>query len=490
MGQSEKRNISMVMDLYELTMANGYFNDGAIDKKVAFDVFYRRNPYGSGFSIFAGLEQIIEYIEDLHFSKEDIRYMESLNTFTPDFLKYLEEFKFTGDIYAFPEGTIMYPNEPIITVIAPLIDAQLIETAILAQVNHQSLIATKTQKIVKAASGKNVSDFGGRRAHNMDAAVYGARAAYIGGASGTATVLAGQMFGIPISGTMAHSFIMYYKDEYMAFKRYAKNYPDDTVLLVDTYDTLKSGIPNAIKVAKEVLEPMGKRLKGVRIDSGDLAYLSIKTRKMLDDAGLTDCRIIVSNSLDEHTISSLINQGAKIDSYGVGERLITGAPSAYTDEPISLLGAVYKIAAVEENGKFEPRIKISGNVEKITNPGLKKVYRIYDQTGKAKADLIAKSDENIDVSKEFKFIAPNAPWKSMSYTECVAKELQVKIFENGKRIYEMPALDEIRTYVKKQLEEEIWEEEQRFVNPHIHYLDMTPDYYDMKMSLLYDSKKN
>lgn len=490
MKQSEQRNLSMVMDLYELTMANGYFNDGDRDTRVAFDVFYRRNPYGSGFGIFAGLEQIIEYVENLHFSKEEIEYLDSLETFTPKFLEYLKEFTFQGDIYAFPEGTIMYPNEPIITIVAPLIDAQLVETAILAQVNHQSLVATKTQRIVKAAGTKVVSDFGARRAHNMDAAVYGARAAYIGGAAGTATVLAGQMFGIPVSGTMAHSFIMYYKDEYKAFQHYAENYPDNTVLLVDTYDTLKSGIPNAIKVAKDVLEPMGKRLKGVRIDSGDLAYLSIKARKMLDEAGLCDCKIIVSNSLDEHTISSLNNQGARIDSYGVGERLITGAPSAYTDEAISLLGAVYKIAAVEENGKFEPRIKISGNVEKITNPGLKKVYRIYDQNGKAKADLIAKAEEVIDLSGEFRFVAPNMPWKNISYTDCTAKELQVKIFEKGKRVYDMPSLDEIRKYVKKQLEEEIWEEEQRFVNPHTHYLDMTPDYYDMKMSLLYESRKN
>lgn len=489
MRQSEKRNLSMIMDLYELTMANGYFNDGDKETKVAFDVFYRRNPFGSGFGIFAGLEQIVEYIEDLHFTEEDIEYLKSLQTFTPEFLDYLKDFKFSGDMYAFPEGTIMYPNEPVITIIAPLIDAQLVETAILAQVNHQSLVATKTQRIVKAAGEKVVSDFGARRAHNMDAAVYGARAAYIGGAKGTATVLAGQMFGIPVSGTMAHSFIMYYKDEYTAFKHYAENYPDNTVLLVDTYDTLKSGIPNAIKVAKEVLEPMGKRLKGVRIDSGDLAYLSIKTRKMLDEAGLEDCKIIVSNSLDEHTISSLNNQGAMIDSYGVGERLITGAPSAYADEAISLLGAVYKIAAVEEDGKFEPRIKISGNVEKITNPGLKKVYRIYDKSGKARADLIAKADEEIDLSQDFRFVIPNMPWKNNCYSECTAKSLQVKIFEKGKRIYDMPTLDEIRNYVKQQLEEEIWEEEQRFINPHIHYMDMTPDYYDMKMSLLYESRK-
>ena len=489
MKQSEQRNLTMVMDLYELTMANGYFNDGDKETRVAFDVFYRKNPDRGGFAIFAGLEQIIEYIENLHFSEEDVAYLRSLNTFTEDFLTYLKTFSFHGDLYAFPEGTIMYPNEPVITVVAPLIDAQLVETAILALVNHQSLVATKTRRIVKAAAGKVVTDFGARRAHNMDAAVYGARAAYIGGAVGTATVLAGQMFDIPVSGTMAHSWVMYYQDEFEAFKHYAENYPDNTVLLVDTYDTLKSGIPNAIRTAKEVLEPMGKRLKGIRIDSGDLAYLSIKVRDMLDEAGLTDCKIIVSNSLDEYTINSLIAQNAKIDSYGVGERLITGASSEYSDDTISLLGAVYKIAAVEENGTFMPRIKISGNVEKITNPGLKKVYRVYDAKGKARADLIAKAEEEIDMTKEFRFVDPEMPWKNQFFTNCTVKPLQQKIFENGKRVYSQPSLKEIRAYVDKQLKEEIWEEEQRFYNPHKHYMDMTPDYYDMKMSLLHDSRK-
>lgn len=488
MKQSDNRNLTMVMDLYELTMANGYFNSGDKNARVAFDVFYRKNPDRGGFAIFAGLEQIVEYVENLHFSKEDVDYLRSLKIFTEDFLQYLENFRFSGDIYAFPEGTVMYPTEPIVTVVAPLIDAQLVETAILAQINHQSLVATKTARIVKAAEGKGVSDFGARRAHNMDAAVYGARASYIGGANGTATVLAGQMFGIPVSGTMAHSWVMYYKDEYTAFKTYAENYPDGTVLLVDTYDTIKSGIPNAIRVAKEVLEPMGKRLKGIRIDSGDLAYQSIKVRKMLDEAGLEDCKIIVSNSLDEHTISSLNTQKACIDSYGVGERLITGASSDYSDETLSLLGAVYKIAAVEENGKFEPRIKISGSVEKITNPGLKKVYRVYDANGKAKADLIAKVDEEVDLSGEFRFVDPDMPWRNLKFTGCTAKPLQVKIFENGKLVYDLPTLEEIRAYVRKQLTEEIWEEEQRFVNPHKHFMDMTPDYYEMKMNLLHESR--
>ena len=458
MKQADKRNLTMVMDLYELTMANGYFNDGDMQARVAFDVFYRKNPDRGGFAIFAGLEQIVEYIENLHFSEEDVAYLRSLNTFTDAFLEYLKEFQFRGDLYAFPEGTIMYPQEPVLTVVAPLIDAQIVETAILAQVNHQSLVATKTSRIVKAADGKLVSDFGARRAHNMDAAVYGARASYIGGAAGTATVLAGQMFDIPVSGTMAHSWVMYYKDEFEAFKNYAVNYPDNTVLLVDTYDTIQSGIPNAIRVAHEILEPMGKRLKGILIDSGDLAYQSIKVRKMLDEEGLNDCKIIVSNSLDEHTISSLNSQKACIDSYGVGERLITGASSDYSEESLALLGAVYKIAAVEENGVFVPRIKISGTIEKITNPGLKKVYRIYDQNGKAKADLIAKADEEIDMSGEFRFVDPQMPWRNLKFVNCTAKPLQVKIFEQGKLVYKLPQLSEIRDYVRKQLHFEYLQE--------------------------------
>ena len=481
MKQSETRNLTMMMDLYEMTMANGYFNDQDKDTRVAFDVFYRSNPDGGGFAIFAGLEQILEYIENLHFDEEDIAYFRSLNIFTEDFLAYLKDFKFSGDIYAFKEGTIMYPNEPIITVVAPLIDAQLIETALLAQVNHQSLIATKTRRIVSAAEGRAVSDFGARRAHNMDAAVYGARAAYIGGAVGTATVLAGQMFDIPVSGTMAHSWVMYYKDEFEAFKHYAENYPDGTVLLVDTYDVIGSGIPNAIRVAKEVLEPMGKRLKGIRIDSGDLAYLSKKIRKMLDDAGLEDCKIVVSNSLDEYTITSILQQGGKIDSFGVGERLITAK-----SDPV--FGAVYKISAVEENRTFAPRIKISENVEKITNPGLKDVYRIYDEAGHSVADLITKAGETVNMSAPYRYADPVKPWKNRSFENCTAKKLQHQVVKAGKRIVEPESLEEIRAYVEKQLNTEVWEEEQRFENPHEHYLDMSPAYYEMKMDMLHESR--
>ena len=478
--QNMERNLTMVMDFYELTMSNGYFLDKDKDVRVAFDVFYRKNPDNGGFAIFTGLEQVVEYVQNLHFEEEDIAYLRSQNLFAEEFLEYLADFKFTGDIYAFPEGTIMYPNEPCLTVVAPLIDAQLVETAILLQINHQSLIATKTRRIVHAAGNRGVSDFGARRAHNMDAAVYGARAAYIGGANSTATVLAGQMFGIPISGTMAHSFVMFYRDEFEAFKKYAETYPDATVLLVDTYDVLRSGIPNAIRVAKEVLAPMGKRLKGIRIDSGDLAYLTKKARKMLDKAGLEDCKIIISNSLDEFTITSILGQGGCVDSFGVGERLITAK-----SEPV--FGAVYKISAVEEKpGEFVPRIKISENVEKITNPGRKKVYRIIDEEGRAIADMIAKADEVVDMSRPFRYVDPTKPWKNRYFENCRAIELQKQIIRNGELVYDMPTLDEIATYVKRQLSEEIWEEEQRFEYPHLHYLDMTPDYYEMKMQLLND----
>lgn len=466
----------MLMDFYEMTMSNGYFVHQDMNHKVAFDVFYRRNPDNGGFAIFAGLEQIIEYIENLRFNDEDIAYLRSQGIFDGQFLQYLKEFRFTGDIYSFREGRIMYPNEPVMTVVAPLIDAQLVETAILAQINHQSLIATKARRVVKAADGRGVSDFGARRAHNMDAAVYGARACAIGGVHSTATVLAGQMFDIPVSGTMAHSWVMYYEDEFTAFAKYAETYPDATVLLVDTYDVLRSGIPNAIRVAHEVLEPMGKRLKGIRLDSGDLAYLSIKARKMLDEAGCTDCKIFVSNSLDEFTISSLIAQGACIDSFGVGERMITAK-----SEPV--FGAVYKIAGVlKEDGVFSPRIKVSENVEKITNPGLKDVYRVYDEAGKAIADIIANKDEALE--GKIRYVDPQKPWKVRYFANCTFVKLQEPAVIGGKRVMKPVPVKEIAQFVKQQLDNEIWEEEQRFENPHIHYLDMTPKYYEMKMTLL------
>ena len=437
MTQFSTRNISMMMDLYEMTMANGYFANSDTQPRVIFDIFYRKNPDGGGFAIFAGLEQILEYIENMHFTEQDIEYFASLKLFSQEFLNYLKDFRFTGDIYAFPEGTIMYPNEPCVTVVAPLIDAQLVETALLALFNHQSLIATKTSRIVRAAGNRAVSDFGARRAHNMDAAVYGARAAYIAGAAGTATVLAGQKFNIPVGGTMAHSWVMYYKDEYEAFKKYAQVYPDATVLLVDTYDVIRSGIPAAIRVAKEVLEPMGKRLKGIRIDSGDLAYLSKRVRKMLDEAGLEDCKIVVSNSLDEYTITSILNQGGQIDAFGVGERLITA-----------------KSDPVEE--------------------------------GYAVADLITSFEEEVNMDEPYRYVDPEKPWKNRFFENCTCKELQQLVIKDGKRTQPPRSLEEIRSYVKEQLASEIWQEEQRFENPHKHYLDMSPDYYDMKMSLLHN----
>lgn len=481
MTQFDRRNISMMMDLYEMTMANGYFSDVGPHAEVTFDVFYRRNPDSGGFAIFAGLEQIIEYIENLHFEEDDIEYFRSLNLFREDFLKYLQNYRFKGSIRSLREGTVMYPDEPILTVVAPLIDAQLIETAVLAQINHQSLIATKTQRVVRAAHGRAVSDFGARRAHNMDAAVYGARAAYIGGAVGTATVLAGKQFGIPVSGTMAHSWVMYYDDEYTAFKNYAEKYPDATVLLVDTYDVLHSGIPNAIRVAKEVLEPMGKKLLGVRLDSGDLAYLSKKVRKQLDEAGLEEVKIIASNSLDEYTISSILSQGGCIDSFGVGERLITAK-----SDPV--FGAVYKIVEVRKNNEVIPKIKVSETVEKITNPGSKKLFRIYDEEGKAIADLITRIDEELDLTQPYRYVDPKKPWKNRFFTGCTAKELMVDVIRDGKRVYEKEDLSEVRAYVQQQLTEEIWEEEQRFENPHTHYLDMSPDYYELKMGLLDETR--
>lgn len=468
----------MVMDFYEMTMANGYFAYKDTDTLAVFDLFYRKNPDNAGFAIFAGLEQIIDYITNLHFDEEDIAYFRSQNLFSEEFLDYLKNYHFHGDIYAMPEGTVIYPYEPLITVVAPLLDAQLIETAMLLEVNHQSLIATKANRIVRAAKGRAVSDFGARRAHNVDAAVYGARAAYIGGVVGTATVLAGELFHIPISGTMAHSWVMFCESEFDAFKKYAVTYPDSTVLLVDTYDVLKSGIPNAIRVAKEVLEPMGKRLKGVRIDSGDLAYLSKEARKMLDEAGLEDCVIVASNGLDEYTIRSLIHQGAKIDSFGVGERLITSASNP-------VFGAVYKLAAIKKDGKFIPKIKVSETAEKITDPGLKKIYRVYNEEGKAVADYLARAEEKIDASKPVRYIDPQKYWKERSFENCTFKDLQIKVIEDGKQIYSCPPVEEIRQYVRDQLNNEIWEEEQRFENPHGHYYDMSPAMYELKMNLLY-----
>ena len=477
MTQFDKRNLSMMMDFYEMTMSYGYFHQPNRDVRVAFDLFFRSVPDQGGYAIFAGLQHVIEFVENLSFSDADIAYFRKQNLFSEEFLDFLRGFRFRGDIYAMPEGTIIYPNEPLMTIVAPIIDAQLVETAILAQINHQSLVATKASRIVRAAEGRKVADFGARRAHNMDAATYGARAAYIGGIDMTATVSAGQQFNIPISGTMAHSWVMFFEDEYTAFKKYAEIYPQATVLLVDTYDVLYSGIPNAIRIAHEVLAPQGHRLAGVRVDSGDLAYLSKRIRKMLDKAGLEDCKIILSNSLDEFTISSLLLQGARVDSFGVGERLITAK-----SDPV--FGAVYKLVAVEEDGVFQPRIKMSENVEKLTNPGLKDIYRIYDHHGKAVADMIAVQGEQIDLTQPFRYVDPRKPWKNRFFEGGSAMNLRRLYVRDGERVEDLPPLEEIREYVRRQLAEEIWPEEQRFENPHRHYLDMTPDYYELKMGLL------
>ena len=472
-------HLTLLTDLYELTMMQGYFKTGN-DETVVFDVFYRDNPSGSGYAITCGLDQVIDYIKNLSFSYDDIDYLRNQGIFDEDFLEYLAGYHFTGDIYAIAEGTVVFPREPLLKVKAPIMEAQLVETALLNIINHQSLIATKASRVVYAAGGSGVMEFGLRRAQGPDAGTYGARAAVIGGCDGTSNVFAGKCFDIPILGTHAHSWVMEHSDELTAFRSYAKVFPNNCTLLVDTYDVLKSGVPNAIKVFQEMKDagiPLTRY--GIRLDSGDLAYLSRKARKMLDKAGFTDAKIVVSNSLDEYTITSILSQGGCIDSFGVGERMIT----AKTDP---VFGAVYKICAVEENGKFAPRIKVSETVEKITNPGLKSVYRVYDEEGHAVADLITGFDEKVDFSTPYRYVDPEKPWKNRSYENCTAKPLLHKVIESGKRLTETKTLQELQAYVKKQLDNEIWEEEQRFENPHKHYIDMSPDYYEMKMSMLHN----
>jgi len=480
----DERNVTMMMDFYELSMAYGYFKNGNRTEKVAFDVFYRENPDNGGFAIFAGLEQIVEYIKGMHFSEEDIDYLKGYDCFDEEFLDYLRSFKFSGNIYSFREGTIMYPGEPVITIVAPLIEAQLVETAILCIFNHQSMVATKARRIVKAAAGRKVSDFGARRAHGVDAATYGARACLIGGVTGTATVSSAQMLGIKAGGTMAHSWVMKFDTELEAFMTYAEVYPNNCVLLVDTYNVLKSGVPNAIKTFDN-MKARGIELKnkGIRLDSGDLSYLSKKARKMLDSAGYPDVSIVVSNSLDEYTIKSLLEQEAPIDSFGVGERMITSKSNP-------VFGGVYKISAVIKDGKLIPKIKVSETVEKITNPGIKEVYRVYDENGCAVADLIANKDDKIDMSKAYRYVDPEKPWKNRYFENCIVKRLQTPIFVDGEYVAEDYSVSEIADYVKNQLDNEIWEEEQRFENPHKHYMDMTPEYYEMKMSLLHEMRED
>ena len=474
-----KRNITLLMDFYELTMSNGYFINNLKDDIAVFDLFYRKNPDDAAYSIFVGLEDIINYILNLHFDDEDINYLRSLNIFNDDFLNYLRNFKFSGDLYAFKEGSIVYPNVPLVTVVAPLIDCQLLETALLATVNHETLIATKANRIVLASKGRSVSDFGARRAHNIDSALYGAKAAYIGGVNSTATTLAGQLFNIPVSGTMAHSWVMAFDSEYEAFLSYAKLYPSNTILLIDTYDVINSGLKNAIKVAKDYLIPNGYKLKGVRIDSGDLAYLSKKTRKILDENGLNDTIIIASNSLDEYKISSLIEQGAKLDSFGVGENLITSK-----SDPV--FGGVYKLAGIYKNNVLEPKIKISATLEKITNPSFKEVYRLYNEENKAIGDLLTLKDEIVDENTQI--VDPLKPWKKIDLRQFKIKKMHHKIFEKGKLIYEIPSILDTRNYVRYQIDNELWDEEKRFVLPHTHYLDFSKALYDLKIKLIEENK--
>ena len=478
MMSNDKMNLTMLCDFYEITMGNGYFNCGLKDRITYFDVFFRRVPDGGGYAIAAGLDQIISYIEELHFGAEDIEYLRSRKLFSEDFLKYLETFRFTGDIWAVPEGTPVFPHEPVITVRAPAIEAQLVETYILMQFNHQSLIATKSSRICRAAKGRTVLEFGSRRAQGIDAAVTGARAAYIGGCAGTACAISDQLYGVKAGGTMAHSWVQMFDSQYEAFKTYCEIYPDSAVLLVDTYDTLRSGVPDAIRVFDEVLKPRGIKKCGIRLDSGDLAYLTQQARKMLDDAGWTECTITCSNSLDEHIISDILSQGACIDTFGVGERLITAR-----SEPV--FGAVYKLAAVENSGgDIIPKIKISENVEKITVPHFKKLYRLYDRKyGRAIADYVCVHDETIDETKPLEIFDPNATWKRRTLTNYVPRELMCRIFKNGECVYERPTLEQIKSYCAGQMDT-LWDEVKRFDNPHHYYVDLSQRLWDIQYELL------
>lgn len=480
MGVNEQ-NFTMLCDFYQLTMGNGYLKTKHANRIAYFDVFFRRIPDNGGYVICAGLEQIIKYIENLKFDADDIEFLRSKGIFSEEFLDYLKNFKFEGDIFAIPEGTPVFPYEPLVTVRAPAIQAQLIETMLLLLINHQSLIATKANRIVRAARGRAVCEFGSRRAQGTAGAILGARAAYIGGCSGTACTITDKLFGVPASGTMAHSWVQMFDSELEAFEEYCRTYPHGAVLLVDTYNVLKSGVPNAVKAFDNILKPLGARPAGIRLDSGDIAYLSIEARKMLDAAGYEDCKIVASNSLDEYIITDLINQGAKIDSFGVGERLITAS-----SEPV--FGGVYKLSAVEENGKIVPKIKISENVVKITNPHFKKVYRIFsNDTGKATADLICVHDEKINESQPLELFDPDFTWKRKRVENFTAKELQVPVFIKGKRVYNSPNIEEIRKYCSEQIST-LWESVLRFENPHKYYVDLSQELWDIKQDLLSNNR--
>lgn len=469
-------NLTMLTDFYELTMANGYFENGIGNKIGYFDMYFRKIPDDGGFAIMAGVEQIIEYIKNLRFSDADIEYLRSKNMFSEGFLDYLKNFKFACDIWAIEEGTPIFPNEPLIVVRGPIIQAQFLETMILISVNHQSLIATKANRIVRAAGGRPVMEFGSRRAQGYDGAVYGSRAAYIGGCIGTACTISEQLFKIPALGTMAHSWVQTFPDEYSAFCAYASVYPNDCTLLIDTYNVLKSGLVNAIKVHNDVLVPMGYRLKGVRIDSGDITYLTKKVRKILDDNGLQDCKIVVSNSLDEYIIRDTLMQGAEIDSFGVGERLITSR-----SEPV--FGGVYKLVAVESGGETVPKIKLSENVTKITTPAFKSLYRLFTKDGKAIADVITMHGETIDNTKPYTIFDPEHTWKKKTITDFEVKPLLVQIFKQGECVYESPDLHKIQSYAKQQIDT-LWDEVKRFENPHGYYVDLSEKLWKTKQDLL------
>ena len=478
MNTAEKLNMTMLCDFYELTMGNGYFRNGYKDRITYFDVFFRKVPDQGGFAIAAGLEQLIDYIENLHFSEEDIAYLRGRNLFCEEFLDYLRDFRFTGDIYAIPEGTPVFPREPLVVVRAPSIEAQLIETFTLLTINHQSLIATKANRICRAANGRTVLEFGSRRAQGADAAIIGARAAYIGGCAGTACTISDEVYGVPAGGTMAHAWVQMFDTEYEAFKTYCETYPTNATLLVDTYNTLKSGVPNAIRAFNEVLRPMGISKCGIRLDSGDMAYLSQKARKMLDEAGWPECQISVSNSLDERLIQNLFLQGAQIDMFGVGERMITAK-----SEPV--FGGVYKLTAVEnEQGEIIPKIKCSENVEKITIPHFKKVYRLYNkENGKAIADYMTVYDEVVDENEPMMLFDPYATWKTKNVCNYQARELLVPVFLKGRKVYESPALKDIQTYCKQQVDT-LWDEIKRFDNPQTYYVDLSQKLWDIQQELL------
>lgn len=474
---TNETNLTMLVDFYELTMSNAYLNNNMGDQIAVFDLFFRRIPDSGGFAIAAGLEQAIEYIQNLRFSPEDIEYLKSKNIFSDSFLEYLSNFKFTCDVWAVPEGTPIFPNEPIIVVKGPIIQAQMIETMLLLTINHQSLIATKTNRIVRSARGRDVFEFGARRAHGYSAAVYGARASYIAGCSATSCALADRQFGIPASGTMAHSWVQSFDTEYESFEKYAEIYPDNCVLLVDTYNVIKSGIPNAIKVFNEVVLPKGSRPKAIRIDSGDIAYLSKKSRKMLDEAGFPDVKIIASNSLDEYIIRDLILQDAKVDSFGVGENLITS-------KSYPVFGGVYKLVAIEREGEYIPRIKLSETTEKITTPGFKSLYRFYNnETDSAMADYVCLYDEAVDVSEGITIFDPINTWKKKNLQNISAKQLLVPIFENGKLVYDVPNLEDVRNYCLTEIDR-LWDEVKRFEYPHKYYVDLSQQLWDVKYAKL------